>query len=72
MGVSGWTWVALVAVAVLSTATWASRCPTACRCEYDLQGRKTVACDTGEMNDPIPIFDMDRDTKVSAKELNYK
>ncbi|CAL4081251.1 unnamed protein product, partial [Meganyctiphanes norvegica] len=65
MGVREWIWLSLAVVLSLSTATVAGRCPTAtCRCEYDLQGRKTVTCDQGEMNDPIPIFDMDRDTKV--------
>ena len=46
------------------------RCPQRCGCGYDPLGRKTVTCDAGRLGSAIPVFDMDRDTKV-MNEYNY-
>ena len=42
------------------------QCPPAelCKCELDSRGRLKVACDFGEMVDPIPIRAMDPLTEV--------
>ncbi|XP_053626669.1 platelet glycoprotein V [Cherax quadricarinatus] len=58
-------WLLVGAVAVIATEVLVeARCPVSCRCKYDTEGRKAVTCDAGSLADPIPIFNMDRDTKV--------
>ncbi|XP_071526259.1 uncharacterized protein [Panulirus ornatus] len=54
----------LVVIATAKQVLVEGRCPRACRCKYDGHGRKAVTCDSGSLADPIPVFDMDRDTKV--------
>ena len=41
-----------------------SKCPQACRCSHDHQGRPTVRCYRGQMYDVIPALDMDYDTQI--------
>ncbi|KAG7173081.1 insulin-like growth factor-binding protein complex acid labile subunit [Homarus americanus] len=55
------TWLLVVAVQVLVVE---GRCPRPCRCNYEEHGRKVVTCDAGSLTGPIPVFDMDMDTKI--------
>ncbi|XP_045623874.1 carboxypeptidase N subunit 2 [Procambarus clarkii] len=57
------TWLTVAALATTLVLV-EGRCPGSCRCRYDTEGRKAVTCDSGSLADPIPIFNMDRDTKV--------
>ncbi|XP_064089399.1 insulin-like growth factor-binding protein complex acid labile subunit [Macrobrachium nipponense] len=59
-----WTVVWLVVLVAAPSCVSSARCPRSCKCEYDATGRKTVVCDNGSLTDPIPVFDMERDTKI--------
>ena len=55
---------ALIALNLSEKIDALPRCPSKCRCTVDLHGRRTVTCMQGSMRDPIPVFDMDGDTKI--------
>ncbi|ROT64134.1 hypothetical protein C7M84_017947 [Penaeus vannamei] len=54
------TWLLLTALTTLTEG----KCPSVCRCATDVGGRKLVTCDSGNLVDPIPVFEMDKETKT--------
>ncbi|XP_063599583.1 platelet glycoprotein V-like [Penaeus indicus] len=54
------TWLLLTALSTLTEG----KCPSVCRCSTDVGGRRLVTCDSGNLVDPIPVFEMDKETKV--------